>query len=74
MKSTQLIKGTPSNGVSTMSTNRHVVADKLARYLYHTTSLRELVDWAESAMMEAEFDEKHYDTTRSVWCCRRRSR
>lgn len=49
-----------------MAINRHMVADKLAGYLYHTTSLRELVDWAEWAMMDAEFDENHFDTTREV--------
>lgn len=49
-----------------MAINHHTVADKLAGYLYHTMSLAELVDWAEWAMMEADFDEKHYDTTRAV--------
>lgn len=49
-----------------MIINRHVAADKLAGYLYHTTSLRELIDWAEWAMMEAEFDESDFSTTRDV--------
>ena len=52
--------------MSRLAINRHVVAEKLAGYLYHTTSLRELVDWAEWAMMEAEFDENQFATTRDV--------
>lgn len=45
---------------------RRDVADRLSAYLNHDVSLCMLVDWAESAMMEAEFDEEDLDTIRSV--------
>ena len=34
------------------------VADRIAAYLRHRVTLDELVDWAENALMEGEFDEK----------------
>ena len=36
---------------------KRTVADKIAAYLRHTISLAELVDWAERALMEADFPE-----------------
>ena len=33
------------------------VADKIASYLHHDIALAQLVDWAERAMLEDEFDE-----------------
>ncbi len=41
---------------------RHKVAQKLIDYLSHRLSLPELVDWAETSMMEDNFDEKDFDT------------
>ena len=38
---------------------RQIVADKLAAYLQHELSLPELVTWAESALMEGEFESEH---------------
>ncbi len=49
-----------------MVVGRHAVADKLTAYLYHNISLGELVDWAEWAMMEADFDEQNRQTVRDV--------
>ena len=40
-----------------MKVTRQIVADKIADYLHGKVSQIELVDWAERAMMDAEFDE-----------------
>jgi hypothetical protein len=40
---------------------RRIVADKIADYLHGKLSQAELVDWAERAMMDAEFDEADVD-------------
>jgi hypothetical protein len=42
-----------------MKITRRVVADKIADYLHGKVSQAELVDWAERAMMDADFDEAH---------------
>ena len=41
-----------------MRITRHLVAQKVADYLRHKISLEVLVNWAESAIMEDEFDEE----------------
>ena len=40
-----------------MKITRQIVADKIADYLHGKVSQAELVDWAERAMMDADFDE-----------------
>jgi hypothetical protein len=40
-----------------MKVTRQIVADKIADYLHGKVSQVELVDWAERAMKDAEFDE-----------------
>ena len=40
---------------------RQIVADKIADYLHGKVSQAELVDWAERAIMEADFDEVDVD-------------
>jgi hypothetical protein len=40
-----------------MKVTRQIVADKIAGYLHGKISQAELVDWAERAMMDADFDE-----------------
>jgi cobyrinic acid a,c-diamide synthase len=40
-----------------MLVTKQIVADKIAAYLRHTVSLAEFVEWAERALMEAEFPE-----------------
>ena len=40
-----------------MIVTKQLVADKIAEYLHHRTTLAQLVDWAENALMEGEFDE-----------------
>jgi HD-like signal output (HDOD) protein len=42
------------------------VAEKLAAYLRHDLSLAELVSWAESTLMESEFDPAHFGTIRDA--------
>ena len=49
-----------------MKIAREEVAKKLIDYLHHRITLTELVDWAESTMMEADFDEKDYETLRDI--------
>jgi hypothetical protein len=40
-----------------MIVTKQMVAEKIAAHLQHRISLPELVDWAENALMAAEFDE-----------------
>ncbi len=40
-----------------MKITRQIAADKIAGYLHGKVTQAELVDWAERAMMDAEFDE-----------------
>ncbi len=49
-----------------MKINRKVVAQKLIDYLYHRITLTELVDWAETAMMEADFEEQDLEILRDI--------
>ncbi|MBK8274692.1 MAG: hypothetical protein IPK92_02375 [Nitrospira sp.] len=45
---------------------RKAVAEKLAAYLRHEVPLHSLVSWAESAMMDGEFDPANLPTIRDV--------
>lgn len=45
---------------------RQKVADTLAAYLQHDLSLTDLVAWAESAMMDGEFEHQHFASIRDV--------
>jgi hypothetical protein len=45
---------------------RKVRASQLRDYLQHRTTRASLVDWAERAMMEEEFDEGDLDTIRDI--------
>jgi len=49
-----------------MLVTKQTVADKLAAYLHHEISLAQLVDWAENAMMDAEFSEEDMPALRAV--------
>ena len=44
-----------------MKITRKLVADKIPDYLHGKLSQTELVDWAEQAMMDADFDEADTD-------------
>jgi hypothetical protein len=43
-----------------------IVAEKLTDYLHHRLTLEELVEWAEPAMMEEEFDKNKLETVRDI--------
>jgi len=45
---------------------RQTVAYKIFDYLRHRITLAELVDWAEKAMMDGEFEEKDHDKIRDI--------
>jgi cobyrinic acid a,c-diamide synthase len=40
-----------------MKITKQAVADRIGAYLHHEITLAELVDWAERALMDGEFDE-----------------
>ena len=44
-----------------MKITRQIVADKITDYLHGKLSQADLVDWAERAMMDADFDENDID-------------
>ena len=41
-----------------MIITKQAVADQIADYLHHQITLEQLVDWAEHALMDGEFEEK----------------
>lgn len=45
---------------------RETVTEKLAAYLRHELTLSNLVAWAESALVEGEFDPTHLTTIRDT--------
>ena len=45
---------------------RQTVVDKLTSYLHQECSLSNLVTWAETALMEGEFDHNHFSDIRDV--------
>jgi hypothetical protein len=49
-----------------MQLSREMVARKLESYLHHQMSLEDLVAWAHSAMMDADFEEAHFDAIRDA--------
>jgi hypothetical protein len=49
-----------------MTITRQTVADKIAAYLHHETTLAQLVDWAERALMDGELAEGDVSTLSHV--------
>ncbi len=49
-----------------MAITRQLTAQKLTDYLQHRISIAELVDWAENAVMEGEFEEEYGDLLRDI--------
>ena len=49
-----------------MELTREDVVRNLAAYLHHETSLDDLVAWANTSMMEDDFEETHYDAIREA--------
>ena len=49
-----------------MITTKKVVFNKLQQFLNHNITLEELVDWAETAMMDYEFEEDDLGVIRNI--------
>lgn len=49
-----------------MKITRKDVVRKIVDYLHHRITLAELVDWAESVMMEADFENQDFETLRDI--------
>lgn len=49
-----------------MVITRQVLAKQLSDYLHHNVTIEQLVDWAERAMMEAEFDPVDHGALRDI--------
>ena len=49
-----------------MIVTKQAVAERIAGHLQHRVSLPQLVDWAENAMMDGEFDENDTATISAV--------
>jgi cobyrinic acid a,c-diamide synthase len=49
-----------------MFITKQIVAEKIAAFLHHAITLEQMVDWAENALMEEEFDEADMDVLRTV--------
>lgn len=49
-----------------MVITRQVLAKQLSEYLQHNVTIEQLVDWAERAIIEAEFDPVDRDTLRDI--------
>jgi len=45
---------------------RQLVAEQLGAYLHHDLSLAALVDWAEAALLNEDFDPAHVATMRNA--------
>ncbi len=43
-----------------------IVADELSAYLRHELTPADLVDWAETVMMNGDFDDENYDMLRDI--------
>jgi hypothetical protein len=49
-----------------MTITRQATAQRLIDYLQHRTTLSELVDWAENAMMDTELEPDNHELLRDV--------
>ena len=49
-----------------MLISKKTVAEKMGAYLRHEITLAQLVDWAEQAIMEGDFEETEVEVLRSV--------
>jgi len=49
-----------------MKITRQTVAQKLTAYLYHQITLAELVNWAETAMMDGDFEDQGFGLIREI--------
>jgi hypothetical protein len=49
-----------------MRVSRQTVASRIMDYLYHRITLPQLVDWAEWAVMDADFDARDVNLLREI--------
>jgi len=49
-----------------MQITGQTVAQKLTAYLYHQITLAELVNWAETAMMDGDFEDRGFELIREI--------
>ena len=49
-----------------MTITKQTVADQIAAYLHHELALAQLVDWAERAMLESDFEEQNANVPATV--------
>ncbi|HEX9975162.1 MAG TPA: hypothetical protein VGD14_24120 [bacterium] len=49
-----------------MLVTRKILMNKIMAYLNHRIELPELIDWAEQAMMDADFEEQYFDDIRNI--------
>jgi hypothetical protein len=49
-----------------MVVTRKQLAQKLTDYLFHRITFSDLVDWAEFVIMDAEFEEQHFELIRGI--------
>ena len=49
-----------------MRVTREEIKTKLFQYLNRSITIQELVDWAENAVQEAEYEVKDFDTIRDI--------
>ena len=49
-----------------MTLTRQIAAQKLIGYLRHDKTAAQLVDWAEMAMMDEQFEDDHYELLRDI--------
>ncbi len=49
-----------------MRITKQSIAERIAAYLHHGITLEQLLDWAENALLDDEFDEADTETLRTV--------
>jgi hypothetical protein len=49
-----------------MTITKQSVAERITAYLRHEISLAQMVDWAEQAMLDGDFDEQEMSALRAV--------
>src|SRR5882724_2749141 len=65
-RSTRWIVDIGKRRITSMTITKQTVADQIAAYLHHRITLEQLVDWAENALMEADFEEKDAEAIAAV--------
>jgi len=68
MESSPYLKTDEASGTMKQSAmiTRQTLAFRLRDYLQHRITRAALVDWAENAMMDEEFDDRDFETVREI--------